>query len=447
MNLTRIKASTLDFSSGGIIQKELNVNTNSSGNYWIDWADLFIKNICIEQLGLEVEKGPGTSIGIIHRTYGPVRYQYDCDWNKTDGRVSGFDEYERGFTFWEGTNPWNYDGEVPEDLSKYGIDKDNKRFDFIVWFTSESLDSRNGKEGERLGLRFKYPLTSEMGYGTACPIGAAPACIPWKKVKSDNNNYHLNENKTLKSNRTDAVTYSNLGYIILGNYDIVSGTQIWNSNWIDYNENGDNEKEKYNRIFPAGNNIIPYYGPSAFRNGTTKIDILYSNDYSTINLKMYREVTTTNNNTTSTAYYLLFDIIYGDLLEEKLGDFEYTTNSFVMIKNANLNNDMSNFLITENNYIFNPKKQVNRPVSLDNSIQTYCGISRLLLQQEPIHCQSLYQVFSFNSLMDTNNYIRQVFEDKNGDSHTFLLFNYGGGTTSEDRMKSVCLAIPISNNS
>ena len=117
-----------------------------------------------------------------------------------------------------------------------------------------------------------------------------------------------------------------------------------------------------------------------------------------------------------------------------------------MIKNTNTTNDMAKFLITDNNYIFDPKKQVNRPSSLDNSIQKYCGISRLLLQKETIHCQSLYQVFSFNNLMNSNHYIKQVFVDNNDVQHTFLLFNYGGGTTSAEILNSVCLAIPVSNS-
>ena len=139
---------------------------------------------------------------------------------------------------------------------------------------------------------------------------------------------------------------------------------------------------------------------------------------------------------------ILFDILYGDLVVDENENIK----SFIMVTNQSSSNYMANFLLTEKDYVINPPKQVNRYNVQTVNLSTYCGISRVLLQNQILHCQELYQVFNFGTLMNTQHYYNQVFVDKEQNEHQFIVFNYGsnlinGSTNYNDN--SVAFAVPI----
>lgn len=432
MILTKAKEDELTTLLSGITSYAMELGT-SFGNYWVDWAYAFV-NLCQSKLGLEVESGPGTSIGRIQAEYGPTRYQYDCDWTKENGRVDGFLFEEKGFTAWEDIEPWT--------IERYpnGIDTNNRRFDFIVWFTTESSDSRTGKAGERLGLRFKYPLINERGFNCAYYISTTPFCQPWYKNNTIENlerfNYRLGDYNgrigTIPLNDDTKNSYlKNING--LGAAETTKSA-VWtildNQNWSHYIENAVDEKTE---AYAAYGGDYSSYSPAYYRTlGLNNFQYIVSKNKSTIDLRVK------DNNGR-----IVFDIVYGNLMEEQITEDNIVTNSFVMVIGSNNYSYMANFLMTENGIIINPTKQVNRPTTLNTDRHMYWGVSRLLLDKQYIHCADLYQVFSFTDLMNNNDYAEKVFVDKNNEEHKFVMFNFGDCSSSTNCSSCVALAMPI----
>ena len=145
--------------------------SNNEILYWKDWAEKFIE-CCKDKLGWEVEIGPGTSLGVtmgcccrVPGVYwvinAPRSAAYDCDWTQPDGifryvQVEN-DNYQNHlrYTGWFHSDYFN-NNLWPNGADENGIDQTTGRFDFIV-YTGE------GKNGEKIGFRVKYPVCS-VGY-------------------------------------------------------------------------------------------------------------------------------------------------------------------------------------------------------------------------------------------------------------------------------------------
>lgn len=428
-------------------------------NFWIDWAVSF-QEMCKSKLGLEIERGPGTSVGIIQTSIGPTRYQYDCDWNKKDGRLDLFPLQERGFTFWEGIPTWD------TMTNETGIDYLNKRFDFILWFTAPSTDTRDEREGSRLGLRFRYPLTHEMGYYVAARVSKVPVIMPWASYDSNKNSYYESQLSNYGTSRTGTIdiipdnffrirTFNNYGptrsttssgaytnkisITTTGTFDFTSLRYNWKKYADEAIEIGDEEKDRVS-YSTLGGDYNSFTTKGAFGNFKT-LEVLTSKNFDTIDFRVKKD----NNE-------ILFDILFGNLLTEQYKDGEVlkeTTPSFIsIVTNTGLDytNNFSDFVMTDFGVVGNPSKQVVRPTALDTTNQrSYWGISRLLLDGTSLHCRDLYQVFSFSDLLANTNsiYSEKVFIDKNNEEHRFLLFNHGYIHTDDLVKKAIALAIPI----
>lgn len=450
MILTNTKAAELGIAVSSGVHTEtmfIDPDKSDSGNYWVDWASAFV-TLCTTKLGLEVETGPGTSIGIIHNTYGPIRYQYDCDWNEKDGRVNKYPENEKGFTLWEDIPVWDtiFPKSDPNDENSSrvgdGIDRENRRFDFILWLTAPSTDPN--REGESLGLRFKYPITNERGYRTVYQISKTPAIMIW--YKSDPNKVYA-ENITMPSTRERLERATNN---ILDRTLYINGgigvTKTWttekNYNWKHYSEYDEetrleNQEESYTTL---GGNFTTVY-PKSF-SGYHKFQYIVSKTIDTIEIKLEKQTTNAE---------ILLDILYGNFAKEKVSvDDSNTTidmvNSFVMLANNNMTNGLSSFAnvyFSEKNWAFNPSKMVNRPTSQSALAKNHWAISRVLMPSQTTHCKDLYQIFSFADLLNTADFSYKTFVDKDNMDHTFVLFNFGRGTSTTARSNNIGLAIPI----
>ena len=446
MILTKAKESQLTSLNSGVTTETMQLSVSQSGNFWVDWADAFIK-LCINKLGLEVEEGPGTSVGKVQQSHGPTRYQYDCDWNEDKGRIPSYDYQEVGFTMWEGISTWG------NSLKEYGLDRINKRFDFILWFTTPSSDTRPEHSGERIGIRFKYPIITERGYDCKWFISRAPAIMPWYKNNETFNNERLIYNAGVYNGRTGVDTiystlsdnsqsyssaaiekiYEKVKYLRDANYHNRNLTGVFAKNtnypWTHYSDKGDKEGEESYTVLGG------YYGsntPYATYKDYNIFQYMVSKTKDTIDLKVK------NNNGE-----VLFDILYGNLMEEQVDANNIFTNSFVSLIVSPNSSYFSDWILTENNYYYKPSKMINRPTSIDISQRSYWGISRVLLEQQYVHCKDLYQVFSFSETMGNIDYARKVFVDKNNDEHDFILFNYGYVNNDTNRLADVLLAIPV----
>ena len=445
-------------SNSGLITKTLveNPATGYDGkNYWINWATQFV-SFCKETLKLEVQAGPGTSIGRYHKEYGPSRYQYDCDWNRPFGRVDNDGAFwcqERGYTLWSDSEEGLWSQLTPIN----GIDTKNSRFDFIVWFTQSQ-----GENGNRIGLRFKYPITNERGYYCAYLISAAPAVMPWCESNDDINNIRLNDNWGVNpTSRTGTVSYNtdkaNYSFKLLGNYNVGGNvTKVFDSTttnilWSQLYQSNMPEGEDYIPFTSLGGDFLATGAASLDAIATSnpsKVVCVVSTNKKVVNLKLLDE--TPNDSTKEYSGDTLIDILYGDLMEEDSGGI---VNSFVEVK---INNGyFDNFLLTTNfiydnvndeinydyHYNVNTSLQINRPTSGQKS--AYWGISRLLLEKEVKHCEELYQVFSFNDFLNTDLMRQIVFQDSNGKLKYFIVINYGIRQTTSLYGNTVLLAIPI----
>ena len=419
-------------------------------NFWIAWAKSF-QSICKDYLGLEIIKGPGTSLGIIQTSIGPVRYQYDCDWNEIDGRVGQstglYTDLEKGTTLWEGTRLWN------TMTNENGIDVENKRFDFIVLFTMPSEDVRDGKEGQRLGLRFKYPLTHERGYNCSYYLPYTPALTPWIEGKDgvDNDIYFNSKKGQYQSGRDGRLSgdVNTWWFLRVFNKDIFMytdgtiephQTSSFNRNKISYNweKYSDVEKEGLVYYSDLGRDYSDYNTHSFSQYNICQI--LISENYETINFR----IKNSNNN-------ILFDILYGNLITEQYEDnniLKEVVPSFVSVITQTGKECFSDFLLTDSQLTGWVSKQINRPQSIDEaSPREYWGISRVTLLKEYLPCKDLYQVFSFSDLMANSIYEVKTFIDSNGVNHDFILFNHGYANTPENAKKTVALAIPVEGGS
>lgn len=161
-----------------------------SSDYTYEWAEKFV-NFCIEKMGWEVVPGPGTSLGAIVTPskqydmvssygqevvgdthywgeYGTGLQGWDCDWTQVDGLVSEIKDLQNipvlsannGVEFsntttinskvwFQNFRLWNGKTDI--------INEVESRFDFIIY-----LGENNN--GQKIGLRFKYPVCS-VGYG------------------------------------------------------------------------------------------------------------------------------------------------------------------------------------------------------------------------------------------------------------------------------------------
>ena len=427
--------------SSGVIEKNIVIVnngavTNTTGNYWVDWAIGF-QDFCVNTLGLEVEAGPGTSVGIIQTGYGPVRYQYDCDWNEEFGRVKTFNgetdyiHQEKGFTLWS-DDPLTLWSQI---TGQNGIDAVNRRFDFIVWFTVQ--DENKG----RLGLRFKYPLTNERGYYTSYYISPSPFIQPWYE-SGDNVNYNYSRISdkwgTYGNSRTGYISLTNDkiitdSYCSVGNLGISRTTQsfadVENKLWADYAQ-GDESKISYEELggnFASGTD----YSLSKITSlNPGHIMCFVSKNKHLINIKVV--------NINSKVQ---LDLMYGDLMDDN-----GVTNSFVSVKTYNIFNNnkiQESILMTDNHYNVGTTAQINRPTENTYNYSSYWAISRLLLQEEVKHCEELYQVFSFADTMSNHIYRQIAFIDSNNNTQMFILFNYGIQNTNNNFNNAVLLAMPI----
>lgn len=405
----------------------------SCGNYWVDWANAFVE-LCQNRLGLEIEAGPGTSIGRIQDGYGPTRYQYDCDWTQVDGRVPGHEYQERGFTQWKGVEPW-VSTRYPN-----GIDTNNRRFDFIVWFTTPSTDNRPERNGERLGLRFKYPLTCERGYGCCYYISATPSCQPWFNNLILENTARLDYRFGEYNGRTGIIsktadTNKSYSRVIYG----CNAAEIYDTNvqylrenhpWSHYVEA---EPTAEQELYSVYGSTYSSYTPAKYRSeGYNTFQYIVSKNKDTVDLRIKKE-----------DGVVVFDILYGNLMEEQVTEDNIVTNSFVMVSVDTTHTYMANYLLTENGFSLSPSKQVIRPTSINYDRRLYWGVSRLLLDKQYIHCADLYQVFSFSDLMNKIDYNEKVFVDKNGLEHKFIIFNYGMGGSDAARIACPAFAMPV----
>ena len=445
------------------------IDALSCGNYWVDWAENFV-SVCQDILGLEIEKGPGTSIGPIWTASSANHLcQFDEDWTQENGRIPDHDYCEVGKSLWEGVEVWDnntnsssngLNDDTDTSLLNIGIDKKNKRFDFIIWFTTNETDVNNNPK-ERLGIRMKYPLTTPRMFGDAYAISNTPIIMLWKKNNTDFNNNFKNLYWTRVPSGVDVPLDSNIAnfynnfnnrFLNFSNVNTnmhnvtyyktdCSATKTFlnekNYNWPHYSEFSQEEENDYNAlggkfVSSQGNKAVSYYRQT--NNSFNKVKIIISKNKKTVNLMV------TNNSNT-----IAFNILYGDLIEKQINN-ENIINSFLMITTNNFNDNECHSFITEENEISYPPKQVNRPSIINVDLPSYCGISRVLLHQQTLHCAELYQVFSFNSLMNDQYNYNQVFIDNNQLEHQFILFNYGDGTrtdSSNGYENSVAYAVPI----
>lgn len=460
MILSKAKENGLRLQSGSRDITLTFTDALSCGNYWVDWAENFM-SVCQDVLGLEIEKGPGTSVGIIYYNgsakTGAGLNQYDCDWTQPNGKTPDHNYYGDGISLWKDIDLWDstnnssdngLNDETDISLLNIGIDKKNKRFDFIVWFTTD--ETINNQPKERIGLRFRYPLTTQRVFGTGFAISETPVILPWKKNNQDFNNDYKNKYWDTVNNNTDyiyfsqddankIISFNNFKYITNANliHFVPTTKNFYNEqqyNWIHYSEFPDNtEQENYSALggtFSSRQNNTPvaYFRAINFN----KVKIIVSKNKRIINLAIFD----TNNKTCA------FNIVYGDLVNNSDND-----ESFIMLSTTNFSNYMSDMIITENSYTMHPPKQVNRPSVINTELPSYCAISRVLLQNQTSYCSELYQIFNFNDLMKDNYLYNKVFVDKEGQEHQFIVFNFGDKSNSNnniiDYSQSIAFAVPI----
>lgn len=462
MILTKYKENEIEGLTSG--NNEVTMQIVHTENYWVDWAIAF-QQLCKDKLGLEIERGPGTSIGMLHTEYGPYRYQLDADWNKVDGRPDEYPFDEKGFTFWEGSNIWD------TFTNETGIDMENKRFDFIVWFTTESDDVRTEESfGDRIGVRIKFPITTERGNFCSYYINKTPVIMPWRKNSLNNNQFYddvtsvknspgrssgqkpsLNSRIRLRFFNSEGpvwLTYRTTNdWLISYVANTKNFSNLTNYNWKKYADSavttGEEEERRY-----AYSDLGGTYTNTSFYDlyrGYNIFQFIVSKDKNTIDLRVR-----------NSSGRILFDILYGNLIEEQYeynNELKNTVGSFVSVVATDSTHSQddpigglyfSDYMIVNQDELLCPEKLVNRPVSLLTENQrSYWGISRLLLHKQHLHCKDLYQVFSFGDLMDDGVYKQKIFVDNNGEEHPFILFNHGFTNTAGDARKTVALAIPV----
>lgn len=471
MILTKAKENKLNLTPGVKDVTIKIIEALSCGNYWVDWAESFV-SICQDTLGLEIEKGPGTSVGLIYYDYnnanvGTGLNQYDCDWTQPNGKIPEHEYLGEGISLWKNIELWGndtnsssdgLDDEVTINLLNIGIDKKNKRFDFIVWFTTDEPNK------ERLGLRFKYPLTTQRVFGSFFAIGETPVILPWKKNNQTFNDYYKNlywnvtpsnKNNYINFSQEEAnriINFNNIRYITTtSDTHFTSATKAYfdeqHYNWKHYTEFPEEGEDDYNTL--AGINSIFYTRQngnaiSYFRgvNNFNKVKIIVSKNKKIINFGIFNG-NEGNDDVKDDYDNCAFNIVYGDLVEDN-----NVIKSFILLSAGNSADYMGNMLMTEDSYIMHPPKQVNRPSIINTELPSYCGISRVLLQNQVLYCSELYQVFNFNSLMNDYYSYNEVFIDKNNLEHPFIVFNFGdrnpgSNTLARNYSNAVAFAVPI----
>lgn len=457
MILTKYKENEIEGLTSG--NNEVTMQVVHTENYWVDWAIAF-QQLCKDKLGLEIERGPGTSIGLIHATYGPYRYQLDADWNQVDGRPDVYPFDERGFTLWEGSNTWD------TFTNETGIDMENKRFDFIVWFTTESDDVRMEESfGDRIGVRIKFPITAERGNFCKYYINTTPVIMPWRKNSLNNNQFYDEITETKNSSDRNGIRTVLLPSRIRLRFFNSEGP-IWNSNGgvsniasgkVTSNSNNYNWKKYADSAVTTGTEEEKRYAYSDLGESYTNASFYsWYRGYNIFQFIVSKDKNTIDLRVRNSSGRILFDILYGNLIEEQYeynGEIKNTVGSFVSVVATDATSNVtpkiggeffSDYIVINQDEILSPEKLVNRPVSvLTDNQRSYWGISRLLLHKQHLHCKDLYQVFSFGDLMDDGVYKQKIFVDNNGDEHSFVLFNHGFTDTTGNAQKTTALAIPV----
>lgn len=421
--------------------------SNTTGNYWVDWAIGF-QSFCINTLGLEVQDGPGTSVGIIQSNMGPVRFQYDCDWNEPFGRVKTFNGQEHyvyqenGYTLWSDDENTLWGNITRQN----GIDSVNRRFDFIVWFTVQ--DETKG----RIGLRFKYPITTERGYSCPYYISSSPFIQPWyeKGDKTAVNYYRINdtwgEYSSSSSKRTAVISLSS-DNLVSNSYAVLAGRYLYAATKTFQDEDGANKLWTEYSQGLSGTYSYETLGGEYASDGDASFSKLMAENPSHLKCFVSKNKQLINIKILNNSGKVELDILYGDLMDDN-GE----VNSFIEVKNHNSHTpsggstiyDMDNFLITDNHYNVRTSNQINRPTSTAvNDYSKYWGITRVLLQEETKHCAELYQVFSFADTMSKHLYKQINFIDTNNEIQPFIVFNYGTQNSNNNFFNATLLAMPI----
>lgn len=450
--------------------------------YWKDWAEKFIK-CCKEKLGWEVEIGPGTSVGTVMgcccRAPGiywtinaPRSAAYDCDWTQPDGIFSYVqvenDNYQNHLRF----TGWFKDFPIwPNGADENGIDQSNGRFDFVI-YTGE------GKDGEKIGFRIKYPICS-IGYPycyinwndqsarSGNHIFGVPSISLYSSTKGDIENYYITPDnlyvrsysytQAIPNAEADELFNPAKGYVtFFGNELIKIGQQSTISYWTKSDINNTANLDVTGVVYES-----PLWSLELQTDEDFAIDNAVDNNYNTHRLfknfwKNYNKFHYHVSLTGDTTYLYVSDDINNSIGLKLIVTTLESGEKAVMI--ARRKNYESNYLcecaaVTGNSNA-NPSQPDSsriiklpiRPYKKISSGVNRFSFSRLLIPTQASLCTDLYYVTKrdIDDSIADGQYV--LVKDKQSQNHYFRVIPFGAQKTYEvSGDDTTYLAFPIAD--
>ena len=372
----------------------------------VGWFYSFVK-MCEETLNLSIQKGPGTSLGIVQDKVGFLQYQFDTDWNNT----ILYPECPQPISPWANLPAWN-DSE-DSYINDYGIDFENYRFDTIIWFNQLN-------ESSPIGIRFKYPVITGRDIMTPFWYYTMPVFMPWQDTSFNGETKIIplsNLNQISSSqwsglwgqrNFSYAETASPINYRIqgystqeeTGYYSLGKRFYSLGQQQIKFSENYYTNQVIWNRNFNTEEITLP-----------TKINIDTNLNQDIVILRMFKD----GNN--------MLSLIYGDFEpnEHKM------ISSYCIVNTLSGSSLLGDYVASYNKVWEYPEQAVARRVQ--PGVDT--RISRVVLpnfynnESTMMPTASLFQVFSFGTSMTKEEKYTKVFLDNNNATRTFKLINFG----------------------
>lgn len=391
----------------------------------VGWFYSFVK-MCKETLNLTIQKGPGTSLGIIQDKVGFLPYQFDTDWNNN----ILYPGCPQPISPWPEEENWSESNDTY--INTYGIDFKNYRFDTIIWF------SRFG-DSNPIGIRFKYPVITGRDVMTPFWYYTMPVFLPWQDGKLEK----LNE-------KTKLVSLSELN-------------KISSSQWADYWGSESSSSDAYSPINyrtegyqPSEGEVTGYYSLGNHFCVLNNQELTFSENYYTQSRywdKTFNQkevgLSISSDIVIKIDTNLKQDIVVfrmskngENILSFIYGNFENDPKDSYCIVNAiNRTEDiLCDFIASYGKFWDKPQKFVKRIVSSQEGVDT--RISRVVLPNSDtmIPTESLFQVFSFGTPMVKEESYLKIFLENNNNSRFFKLINFGN-ITDNNYENSTLIAI------
>lgn len=428
--------------------------------YWKDWAEKLIE-FCINEMGWEVECGPGTSLGVL-LTRGTYQGYYtnpddsscwDCDWTQPNGLVERVKDttnpapggHIRGYPLYTG---WFYEFSTwPEDLDKNLLEKgitgigETGRFDFIIYVGEN-------KVGEKIGIRVKYPVCS-VGYSTVDSdndvedregnyIIGTPVFTLYSNLKG---NIELTIPSTYSYKDNIYTSTQVRGFArYLTKEGLNSELTSWEQSDITNSYQRAMEKQQSAK-WSLEYQISVDYTVSVFGSKTTLPNRSFNNYW-----KKYNKIHYHFSENKDTVYFYITDNINSSVgikfivtyLENGecaiLMEGRYKTNSNILAEVIAITGENNNYLI----------KSPTRPYTKLSSGTNRFSFSRLLIPTQNVLTKNLFYVTK-KDLDETIQYGQYVYvKDKYSQKHYFRVIPFGSNTSAEtSNDNTTYLAFPI----